>query len=271
MTRRTGIGAARGSAGAVANRPSDGTIAQGRNYDRVRIEDLPEPEDVGDKEGDLDDDESRLMKLCSQAVDEWEESTYVAAKALANIRERRLYRAEFPNFEEYCRARFSRGRLWGHREIERYQVTRVLFPAGNNTLLPGSQSREIAPTLREDGPEAAQKQYQRTKATGKVTGERLRQTREKMTAERLPKQATPEAEIVEAEIVDEQLAEAKLMLADLNAAWKRWGKAMAELEAAETAGDPMREEIARAIRRLATASKYDNAVTATDDSPAPVA
>lgn len=203
---RPKIGAARANAGALAL-PQDGQIAQGRNYDHVRLQDLPEPLDVGDKTGDLDADETKLLGMCERAVFAWDEAATVGMKALVNIRDRRLYRASHGTFEAYCQDRFGRTRLWANRQIEHHEVTQILGSRGNQESPPeltGRAARELAKANREAGPAEVQAVYDETAATGPVTGERLKVTRERRAAP----EPGPEDEVHEAEVVEDEAAEA---------------------------------------------------------------
>ncbi|MFJ4717451.1 ParB/RepB/Spo0J family partition protein [Streptomyces sp. NPDC088785] len=142
-----------------------------------------------------------------------------------------------------------------------------------------SQRSALADLLQDDAQaaETAKKIRRQTKVARKARTQRPEHGR---STERFPgensgpladQQSGEPGSSAAAETEDDPLAEASLMLSELNGAWRRWGRAMAELQAAEAAaGDPLREEIARAVRRLATASEHDNR-TVPDTFPAPVA
>lgn len=220
---RPKIGAARAAVGDLA-RPEPGVVAQGRDYDRVRLVDLPEPEDVGDKSGPLDPRETRLLGLCERAVDAWLDDAVLFAKAMANLRDRRLYRATHATFEAYVGERFAKGRQWAYREIERYEVTQALAlsPTGDTAeppeLLPGAQAREVAPVIAKYGPEVGREQYERAEATGKVTGASLRQARKDIEAERTAPE--PEPEVYEGEIVEDESPDTDIVIASLRKAFQ---------------------------------------------------
>lgn len=264
---RPKIGAARNSAGALA-RPDEGVMAQGRNYDRVRLEDLPEPVDVGDKAGALDTAETELLGLCERAVDAWLDDAVLFAKALANLRDRRLYRATHATFEAYVADRFGRGRQWAYREIERYEVAQALAlsPRGDKDepreLLPSKHARELASTIKKHGAEVGREQYERAAADGPVTGQTLRKARKDIEAERAPQ---PDREVLEGTIVedspsiDDHLKEARLMVAELHSAKNRWQTSMQGLGKAGVDGITLRQEIGRLSRWFNTANEHDNA------------
>jgi hypothetical protein len=169
-------------------------FAQGRAQPNLRLDDIPAPVET-EATGPLDQDEVVLLGQCERALEELFTAERVAVRALANIRDRRLYRQSHDSFEDYVRERFDRGRLWAHRLIESLQVSEVLFPMGN-TLIPTTQSRELAPVLREEGPEAVREVHEQAASQGPVTGKSLRLVRELARVK-------DEEEIVDAEIVDD--------------------------------------------------------------------
>jgi|GEM_PF-4584148 len=97
------------------------------------------------------------------------------AKALVAIRDRRLYRADYPTFEEYCRERWGMTRQHANRQIVAAEVAAALEPIGSKVT--ESQARELA-DLRND-PEALRETYrQASEATdGNVTAFAIRKAR----------------------------------------------------------------------------------------------
>jgi hypothetical protein len=158
-------------------------FAQDRRQPNMRPEDLPEPEDVGEKEGPLDAEEAELFADCETALAEYFVAEATGVKALMNVQARRLYREQFSTFEEYTQDRFDRGRLWAYRQIERYQVSVALgvFPTGNK-MLPESQARELAPVLKEHGTVAARQVWSqasdRAGDPARVTAKAIKEVRE---------------------------------------------------------------------------------------------
>lgn len=58
-------------------------------------------------------------------------STFVSVgEALAEIRESRLYRIEFDNFDEYCRSKWNMSRIQAHRLTAAAEISEML-PIGN--------------------------------------------------------------------------------------------------------------------------------------------
>ena len=76
-----------------------------------------------------------------------ERAFFVAGKALAELRERKLYRSTHKNFEEYCYDRFAFQRAHAYRLIESAAVVDNLSPNGRqNESLQTAIGRQILPT-----------------------------------------------------------------------------------------------------------------------------
>lgn len=113
--------------------------------------------------------------------------------ALADIRDRRLYRGDYGTFEDYCRERWNLSRTHADRMITASQVAKEMAPIG--VISTESQARAIAPVLRDHGPE--------------VAAEVLREAADddgRLTARSISEAATRviEPEIVEAEVIDDE-------------------------------------------------------------------
>jgi hypothetical protein len=190
-------------------------FAQGRRQPNLTLEDLPEPVDVGEKEGPLDEEEVEILGWCDRALSEFFTAELVGVKALLNVQERKLYRDEFDTFEEFVQDRFQRGRLWAYRQIERYQVSLVLgelFPIGNK-MLPESHARELAPVLDDaDAVQAIYKEAVDSVDGGtKLTAKALRETRERLYP-RVPTQMTRKETTAARPVRDLRRALAKVQL-----------------------------------------------------------
>ena len=71
----------------------------------------------------------RLLEL--ETVIERGKLTFVeVGNALAEIRDSRLYRAQYSTFEQYCKERWGWSRSYSYRQIEAAQAVQVL-PMGN--------------------------------------------------------------------------------------------------------------------------------------------
>jgi hypothetical protein len=75
----------------------------------------------------------------------WKQKTFVeVGLALSEIRDSRLYRANYSTFEGYCRERWGWSRVHAHRLIEAADVVKTL-PIGNTAAIATeSQARELA-------------------------------------------------------------------------------------------------------------------------------
>lgn len=71
----------------------------------------------------LTTDERRSLDACEASIARGIEHFYTAGKALATIREDRLYRESYEGFEEYCRERWNFGRGWADRMIRHAMTT----------------------------------------------------------------------------------------------------------------------------------------------------
>lgn len=173
---------------------ADREFAQGRPQPNMTLDDLPEPVKVDEVDAELDEEERELLRWCDRALAEFFTAELVGVKALMNVQQRKLYRGQFDNFEEFVQDRFERGRLWAYRQIERYEVSVALgelFPIGNK-MLPESQARELAPILKDGDADAVRAVYQQAVSAvdegSKLTAKTLRQTRETLYP-RIPAQA----------------------------------------------------------------------------------
>lgn len=82
-------------------------------------------------------------------------------QALLEIRDSRLYRfGGFATIDDYLRERWHMSRSYAHRIMEATEVQAAL-PMGNG-LTTERQARELAPVLREHGPEAVREVWTET-------------------------------------------------------------------------------------------------------------
>lgn len=94
------------------------------------------------------------------------------ASALGQIRDQRLYRADYPTFEAYCRERWGMTHRHVNRQIVAAEVAEALGPIGPANI-PEGQARELAP-LRNDPEKLRETYWQAHEATdGKVTAAAL--------------------------------------------------------------------------------------------------
>jgi hypothetical protein len=89
-------------------------------------------------------EQTRLTEL--EAIIKRGLGTFVAVgNALLEIRDSKLYKAEFETFELYCRERWNMSRIHAHRHIEAAKVSANLLPTGN--IQPRSE-RQVRPLAK---------------------------------------------------------------------------------------------------------------------------
>lgn len=111
------------------------------------------PETQAEKAKPLTKGEANDLKRLEGRVREGLMDFVEVGHALAEIRDRRLYRAEYESFEAYLADRWSLGRPAGYRLIDSAAVVaRLKEDCGPAALLPANeaQARELVPVLRDD-------------------------------------------------------------------------------------------------------------------------
>jgi hypothetical protein len=95
------------------------------------------------------------LSACETIVEKGLETFIEVGQALAEIRDRRLYRAMYSTFEECAHDRWLLSRTRAYRLIDVAKVDAALSPIGD-TPKPANeaQARELAPMLRDEGEEA---------------------------------------------------------------------------------------------------------------------
>jgi hypothetical protein len=93
----------------------------------------------------LSEVEQMQYLACEEVIDSgW--STYVqVGLALATIRDLRLYRGDFPTFQDYCRQRWEYGRRYVDQLISAAQVFTYLRATGSQT--PPEHERQVRPLI----------------------------------------------------------------------------------------------------------------------------
>lgn len=117
---------------------------------------------------------SEAQQLTSlEAIIETGLQTFVdVGQALLEIRNRRLYRGQYGNFEEYCRERWGFRRAHAYRMIEAAQVVANLSPIGDTLPANEAQARPLTGLPAEWQREAWQKAVET--ANGKITADHIR-------------------------------------------------------------------------------------------------
>lgn len=78
----------------------------------------------------LSEPERAALSACEQTIARGLRSFVEVGLAMVKIRDERLYRQEFCDFEQYCRQRWGISRIHAHRSIEAARVHEML-PVGN--------------------------------------------------------------------------------------------------------------------------------------------
>lgn len=139
------------------------------------------------EQGPLNDIERQRLEREESAI---EAGAARIGRALAVIRDQRLYRETHATFEDYCHERWGIGRSYANKQIAAAKVTEALGTTG--THLPERAARELAPLL--DDPDLLADVWQAAleKSAGKPTAAIIREVRESLVA--------PEPESVRPEI-----------------------------------------------------------------------
>lgn len=126
-------------------------------------------------------DAERLAELES-TIDRGLTTFVEVGAALAEIRERRLYRETHGTFEDYCRERWQMSRSYAHRIIESAQVVANVqtLPIGNTAPATESQARPLAKLEPEQQREVWREAVE-TAPEGKVTAKHVSATVERIT------------------------------------------------------------------------------------------
>jgi hypothetical protein len=136
---------------------------------------------------ELAPDEQGDLARCEAAIGNGIRAFIAAGAALREIRDRRLYRAAFGTFEEYCQNRWGIGRAHAYRMIEAAMVAENVSPIGD---IPANieQTRALA-GLEPDQQRVGFRRSIETAPNGKLTGEHVR----RVVDELFPRAGPPSA------------------------------------------------------------------------------
>lgn len=81
--------------------------------------------------GDLPAGEAERLEHLEAVIADGLQTFIRVGEALAEIRDRRLYRVEHCTFEDYCRARWGWSRQHAYRQIQAAEVARQMSPMGD--------------------------------------------------------------------------------------------------------------------------------------------
>jgi N6-adenosine-specific RNA methylase IME4 len=123
--------------------------------------------------------ESRELREYESIIERNLTAFYEVGNALVAIRDKRLYRASYSTFEEYCREKWGMGRAHAYRLIEAAAVTENLSPMGDKPITE-RQTRELSKLNPEHQRQAWQTAVE-TAPNGKVTAGHVRSVVNRMT------------------------------------------------------------------------------------------
>jgi hypothetical protein len=124
----------------------------------------------------LDGNESEERRVCEEVIRQGWETFLEVGRALATIRDKRLYRDRFGTFEEYCRQRWEFSKTHANRLIDAAAVAAALTPIGVK-LKSESQVRPLVGLARVKIP-AAWKRAEEIAGDDEVTAKVVRQAAE---------------------------------------------------------------------------------------------
>ncbi|MEQ2008278.1 MAG: hypothetical protein ABMA26_15900 [Limisphaerales bacterium] len=95
----------------------------------------------------MTDEEQRDLQRCERVIAETKESFYEFARALEEIKRRKLYRDRFKSFPEYCKTVHGLGQSYAYRQAAVGKFVRENSPMGENAP---KTEREIRKLIAED-------------------------------------------------------------------------------------------------------------------------
>ena len=101
-------------------------------------------EEIEQTKYQISDSELAQLKAYESIIEHGLKTFTEVGSALMDIRDKRLYRADYETFEDYCRERWSMSRFYAHRIIEAASITTNLLPIGNIIPRTESQARPLA-------------------------------------------------------------------------------------------------------------------------------
>lgn len=114
--------------------------------------------------------DKRDFKKLETVVAKGLQTFYEVGEALREIRDRRLYREEFSNFEQYCRERWSLSKTHVNRQIQAAQAARLLDKAGAEiAAVPESHIRPLTKLPADRQAEAWAESLKRAGGESNVT------------------------------------------------------------------------------------------------------
>jgi hypothetical protein len=131
--------------------------------------------------------ELAVLTECEATIRDGLQTFVVVGRALAKIRDGRLYRQTHLTFEAYCDQEFSLSRSRAYRFIEAAQVTEAMSPIGDIAVpATESQARELSGLAPET---AAEVMRTAAESSPKITASTIREAREVVAPRPAPTRA----------------------------------------------------------------------------------
>lgn len=120
--------------------------------------------------------ESTALAEHEAVIERGIQTFYEVGTALADIRNRKLYRADYGTFEDYCQQRWQMSRSYAYRMIDAAEVVESVSPMGDIAPSSERQARELARVPESDRAAVWAETVERT--DGKPTAAAVRETYE---------------------------------------------------------------------------------------------
>lgn len=120
------------------------TVACPHCGDTVAESRLSEHIEIKHKDVLLSDDERSQLERDESDIANGIAGLVPMAKALANVRDRKLYRENYPTFEAYCKGRWGMSRAWGNNHAHAATIIAFLSPFVDSDELPVRESQTRA-------------------------------------------------------------------------------------------------------------------------------
>ncbi|WP_433713430.1 hypothetical protein ACQP2U_03905 [Nocardia sp. CA-084685] len=135
---------------------------------------LPTPNETA-PDGPLDEREQAQLTTCESSIDGLRVAFWSAGRALQIVRDGRLYRDRYANFDEYVEQRWDMQRSYAHKLIRAWPLAAKLHPVA--PAINEGQVRELLPVAAQHGDDAAVTVYTTIAAAEdmKVTAGKLRE------------------------------------------------------------------------------------------------
>lgn len=115
------------------------------------------------------------LRDCESVIEHGMQTFVEVGTALAEIRDDRLYRADFATFEDYCRERWEWSPRQAYRMIEAADVAEVMRPIGHVPAIANeAQAREVSRIIKAEGVDRAAEVLAEVAEQGPVTAKAIR-------------------------------------------------------------------------------------------------